>query len=156
MKVDRYVEPAEFDRWKQIAENMGFLYVASGPLVRSSYKVGVSYFRHTPWSFNFSPRRVNTLSRMYSAGRGPRRGLRTLRLSMRTQMRSYLHDHLLEERIRAYNTVVPPHRSKSKTMGLCGPFLNRIRVAVGSRRPYLSCGSVLLSGVNSSHSYNPK
>ena len=41
MKVDRYVEPAEFDRWKQIAEDMGFLYVASGPLVRSSYKVGV-------------------------------------------------------------------------------------------------------------------
>lgn len=41
MKVDRYVEPVEFDRWKQIAEDMGFLYVASGPLVRSSYKVGV-------------------------------------------------------------------------------------------------------------------
>lgn len=39
MKVDRYVEPAEFDRWKQVAEDMGFLYVASGPLVRSSYKV---------------------------------------------------------------------------------------------------------------------
>jgi lipoate synthase len=39
MKVDRYVEPAEFDRWKEVAENMGFLYVASGPLVRSSYKV---------------------------------------------------------------------------------------------------------------------
>ena len=41
MKVDRYVEPAEFDRWRQIAEDMGFLYVASGPLVRSSYKVHV-------------------------------------------------------------------------------------------------------------------
>ncbi|KAH8120413.1 mitochondrial Lipoyl synthase [Phellopilus nigrolimitatus] len=39
MKVDRYVEPAEFERWKTIAEDMGFLYVASGPLVRSSYKV---------------------------------------------------------------------------------------------------------------------
>jgi lipoyl synthase len=39
MKVDRYVEPAEFDHWKQVAEDMGFLYVASGPLVRSSYKV---------------------------------------------------------------------------------------------------------------------
>jgi len=41
MKVDRYVEPVEFDRWKQVAEDMGFLYVASGPLVRSSYKVSV-------------------------------------------------------------------------------------------------------------------
>lgn len=39
MKVDRYVEPAEFERWKTIADDMGFLYVASGPLVRSSYKV---------------------------------------------------------------------------------------------------------------------
>ncbi|KAI0307773.1 mitochondrial Lipoyl synthase [Multifurca ochricompacta] len=43
MKVDRYVEPAEFDRWQHIAEDMGFLYVASGPLVRSSYKAG-EYF----------------------------------------------------------------------------------------------------------------
>ncbi|KIK96365.1 hypothetical protein PAXRUDRAFT_826033 [Paxillus rubicundulus Ve08.2h10] len=43
MKVNRYVEPAEFDRWKQVAEDMGFLYVASGPLVRSSYKAG-EYF----------------------------------------------------------------------------------------------------------------
>lgn len=39
MKVDRYVEPAEFERWKKVAEDLGFLYVASGPLVRSSYKV---------------------------------------------------------------------------------------------------------------------
>jgi hypothetical protein len=42
MKVDRYVEPAEFDAWRQRAEDMGFLYVASGPLVRSSYKVRAS------------------------------------------------------------------------------------------------------------------
>ena len=46
MKVERYVEPAEFDRWKQVAEDMGFLYVASGPLVRSSYKVGVNSLMH--------------------------------------------------------------------------------------------------------------
>lgn len=39
MKVDRYVDPAEFDEWRDIAMDMGFLYVASGPLVRSSYKV---------------------------------------------------------------------------------------------------------------------
>lgn len=44
MKVDHYVEPAEFERWKQIAEQMGFLYVASGPLVRSSYKVRRQFF----------------------------------------------------------------------------------------------------------------
>jgi lipoic acid synthetase len=40
MKVDRYVLPEEFAKWKEVAEGMGFLYVASGPLVRSSYKVG--------------------------------------------------------------------------------------------------------------------
>ncbi len=45
MKVDRYVEPAEFDKWKQVAEDMGFLYVASGPLVRSSYKVSTGPVR---------------------------------------------------------------------------------------------------------------
>lgn len=41
MKVDRYVEPAEFDEWRRTAESMGFLYVASGPLVRSSYKASL-------------------------------------------------------------------------------------------------------------------
>lgn len=46
MKVERYVEPAEFDKWRETAEAMGFLYVASGPLVRSSYKVG-----HDPDTF---------------------------------------------------------------------------------------------------------
>ena len=40
MKVARYVDPSEFDSWKTVAEDLGFLYVASGPLVRSSYKVG--------------------------------------------------------------------------------------------------------------------
>ncbi|KIK06870.1 hypothetical protein K443DRAFT_129455 [Laccaria amethystina LaAM-08-1] len=46
MKVDRYVEPAEFDNWKEVAENLGFLYVASGPLVRSSYKAGEFYIEN--------------------------------------------------------------------------------------------------------------
>ncbi|TFK76980.1 mitochondrial Lipoyl synthase [Pluteus cervinus] len=46
MKVDRYVEPAEFDHWKKVAEDLGFLYVASGPLVRSSYKAGEFYIEN--------------------------------------------------------------------------------------------------------------
>jgi len=46
MKVDRYVDPVEFDRWKVVAEDMGFLYVASGPLVRSSYKAGEFYIEN--------------------------------------------------------------------------------------------------------------
>jgi len=35
--VKRFVTPAEFDEYKEIAEEMGFAQVASGPMVRSSY-----------------------------------------------------------------------------------------------------------------------
>ena len=37
LPVVRFVPPEEFDRWKQIALQMGFVEVASGPFVRSSY-----------------------------------------------------------------------------------------------------------------------
>lgn len=40
LKVEQWVTPDEFDAWKVEGENMGFKYVASGPLVRSSYKAG--------------------------------------------------------------------------------------------------------------------
>ncbi|KAF9460779.1 mitochondrial Lipoyl synthase [Collybia nuda] len=46
MKVDRYVDPSEFNMWKEVAEDLGFLYVASGPLVRSSYKAGEFYIEN--------------------------------------------------------------------------------------------------------------
>jgi lipoic acid synthetase len=36
-EVKRYVEPEVFDKYKLVAESKGFLMVASGPLVRSSY-----------------------------------------------------------------------------------------------------------------------
>jgi lipoic acid synthetase len=35
--LDRYVEPDKFNYWKEFALSKGFLYVASAPLVRSSY-----------------------------------------------------------------------------------------------------------------------
>ena len=38
--VMRYVFLSEFDALKDIGERMGFKYVVSGPLVRSSYKAG--------------------------------------------------------------------------------------------------------------------
>lgn len=38
--VKRYVHPEEFSFWKTFAEQIGFLAVASGPLVRSSYRAG--------------------------------------------------------------------------------------------------------------------
>ncbi len=37
LPIDRYVTPEEFDEWKRIGEEKGFLHVESGPLVRSSY-----------------------------------------------------------------------------------------------------------------------
>lgn len=38
MKVSDYVSPEKFDFWAKQAEELGFLYWASGPLVRSSFK----------------------------------------------------------------------------------------------------------------------
>eukprot|EP01064_Diplonema_japonicum_P038887 TRINITY_DN959_c2_g1_i1.p1 TRINITY_DN959_c2_g1~~TRINITY_DN959_c2_g1_i1.p1 ORF type:complete len:380 (+),score=106.82 TRINITY_DN959_c2_g1_i1:62-1141(+) len=43
MKVAKYVHPDEFEMWREEGEKMGFLYVASGPMVRSSYKAGEYY-----------------------------------------------------------------------------------------------------------------
>lgn len=40
MKVVEYVHPDKFQHWQEKGEEMGFMYVASGPLVRSSYKAG--------------------------------------------------------------------------------------------------------------------
>lgn len=40
LKVIEYVTPEKFKEWQTLAESMGFLYVASGPLVRSSYRAG--------------------------------------------------------------------------------------------------------------------
>lgn len=46
MKVVEYVTPEKFDYWKNRALEMGFLYVASGPLVRSSYKAGEAFIEN--------------------------------------------------------------------------------------------------------------
>lgn len=43
LKVEEYVAPETFDSLAQAAREMGFLYVAAGPLVRSSYRAG-EYF----------------------------------------------------------------------------------------------------------------
>lgn len=46
MKVVEYVRPEKFDFWKDKAIEMGFLYCASGPLVRSSYKAGEAFIEN--------------------------------------------------------------------------------------------------------------
>ena len=46
MAVHEYVRPDVFDMWKEKALEMGFLYCASGPLVRSSYKAGEAFIEN--------------------------------------------------------------------------------------------------------------
>ncbi|KAF9944412.1 hypothetical protein BGZ70_004672 [Mortierella alpina] len=43
MRVHEYVKPEVFEKYQKLAEERGFKYVASGPLVRSSYKAGEFY-----------------------------------------------------------------------------------------------------------------
>uniref|UniRef100_A0A8D0A0Z7 Lipoyl synthase, mitochondrial n=1 Tax=Sander lucioperca TaxID=283035 RepID=A0A8D0A0Z7_SANLU len=49
LKVEEYVTPERFAHWEKVGNDMGFMYTASGPLVRSSYKAGE---KHTLHSFN--------------------------------------------------------------------------------------------------------
>ncbi|KAH0534154.1 hypothetical protein FGG08_007245 [Glutinoglossum americanum] len=46
MKVHSYIPPTVFELWRQRALDMGFLYCASGPLVRSSYKAGEAFIEN--------------------------------------------------------------------------------------------------------------
>jgi lipoic acid synthetase len=46
LPVKEYVSPEQFRRYKEIGLKMGFKYVASGPLVRSSYRAG-EFFMET-------------------------------------------------------------------------------------------------------------
>jgi lipoic acid synthetase len=46
LPVKEYVTPEKYQEWKEEAEGMGFKYVASGPLVRSSYKAGEFFLKN--------------------------------------------------------------------------------------------------------------
>ncbi|KAJ6009320.1 hypothetical protein N7522_004336 [Penicillium canescens] len=46
MAVHEYVTPDRFEMWRKRALEMGFLYCASGPLVRSSYKAGEAFIEN--------------------------------------------------------------------------------------------------------------
>jgi len=39
LEVRRFIPPGKFEEYRQMAEKMGFLFVAAGPFVRSSYRV---------------------------------------------------------------------------------------------------------------------
>jgi lipoic acid synthetase len=45
LRVERFVPPSQFDAYRAEAERMGFLYVAAGPLVRSSYRAAEFFLR---------------------------------------------------------------------------------------------------------------
>jgi len=45
LPVIEYVKPLQFERYKALGEELGFRYVASGPLVRSSYRAGEFFVR---------------------------------------------------------------------------------------------------------------
>lgn len=45
LPVERYVSPEEFDALGEKARSKGFLYVASGPMVRSSYRAGEFFIK---------------------------------------------------------------------------------------------------------------
>ena len=45
LKVQEFITPEKFAEWQREAEEMGFLYVASGPLVRSSYRAGEFFMK---------------------------------------------------------------------------------------------------------------
>jgi len=46
LSVVSYVTPEKFDYFREVGEELGFKYVASGPMVRSSYKAGEFYLTH--------------------------------------------------------------------------------------------------------------
>jgi len=46
LPVKEYITPEKFEEWQVEAEGMGFKYVASGPLVRSSYKAGEFFLKN--------------------------------------------------------------------------------------------------------------
>lgn len=45
LKVQKYVSPEEFEWYKDEGEKMGYLYIASGPFVRSSYRAGELFMK---------------------------------------------------------------------------------------------------------------
>ncbi len=45
LAVEEYITPEKFKMWQQVSEEMGFLYAASGPLVRSSYRAAEFFMK---------------------------------------------------------------------------------------------------------------
>jgi len=63
MKVQEYVKPEAFKEYQKLAEDMGFLYVASGPLVRSSYRAGEFFIKNVIEKRKKPENPISTLSK---------------------------------------------------------------------------------------------
>jgi lipoic acid synthetase len=67
-EVQRYVEPSEFDGFRALGMELGFKYVAAGPLVRSSYRAaeaflsGIQRGHDAPYSDRYGKRRLEIVS----------------------------------------------------------------------------------------------
>ena len=55
LPVERWVEPAPFDRWKAVGEALGIGHVEASPLTRSSYHAKSAAEHVTPVEVRFSP-----------------------------------------------------------------------------------------------------
>jgi lipoic acid synthetase len=67
-EVVRYVDPSEFEGYREAGGKLGFKYVASGPLVRSSYRAaegflsGILRGHDAPYSDRYGKRRLEIVS----------------------------------------------------------------------------------------------
>jgi lipoic acid synthetase len=66
--VVRYVEPSEFDEHRRVGMELGFKYVAAGPLVRSSYRAAEAFLtgilkgHDAPYSDRYGKRRLEVIT----------------------------------------------------------------------------------------------
>jgi lipoic acid synthetase len=66
--IVRYVEPAEFEQYQKLGLALGFQYVASGPLVRSSYRAAEAFLKgklrgqKVHYSDRYGKRRLEVIS----------------------------------------------------------------------------------------------
>ncbi len=72
LSIKEYVTPAQFKKYQTVAKKLGFLYCASGPFVRSSYKAGELFIKKITSSHG------QVSSAEYSRGRGPDSGRRRI------------------------------------------------------------------------------
>jgi lipoic acid synthetase len=69
----RYVAPEEFERYREAGLSMGFKYVASGPLVRSSYRAAEAFLKGILRAQPQGEAASDALSRFDRYGKQPRR-----------------------------------------------------------------------------------